>query len=149
MELLAGQGSPPSRCLDLEQTWPLDARMALYLLESETTETSQPARTASPRNLARTACRVRAKLVRVCDGRPECVEMFVRDLSVGHIGFVCTSPLQCGDEYQLNFTPSDLPVQISCVVGRCRGFIDGWNEGVLHLHAANAQANQAPLRLAV
>jgi len=148
MELLIGQGRR-SQFLDLEESWPLDARMALFLLESAGETTNG---TFADRTLDRFGCRVRARLVRICDGRPESFEIFVRDLSVGHVGFVSQKPLDVGGEYQLHFTPADASLQIPCVVGRSREFTDGWREGVLYLHTAQAAAEsiaEPPLRLAV
>ena len=146
MELFTGHGRR-SRFLDLEESWPLDARMALFLLESAGQATGA---SISGRVLDRFPCRVRARLVRISDGRPESIEIFIRDLSTAYAGFLSSQPLNCDDEYQLHFTPSEAPLQISCLVGRSREFTDGWHEGVFRLHASRlAQVAISPFRLAV
>src|SRR5262245_22534841 len=113
MGLAMGQGCPDT-FVNLEQTWPLDARMAVFLLEAEGDVVPQ----IYPRELDRFPCRVRARLMRVKDKMLQFVEVFVRDLSIGHVGFVSSEPLEVGAIYQLDFTPGSKPVHVSCVVGR-------------------------------
>ena len=140
MGLLIGQGSP---LVNLEQTWPLDARMALFLLETQGDAVSGD----RPRQLDRIGCKARARLMRVSSGRPEMVELFVRDLSAEHIGFICSQPLVIGDEYECEL--SHISARLSCVIGRCREFSAGWYEGVLGLRQANEQAAESEWRVAV
>jgi len=57
---------------------------------------------------------------------------YVRDVSPGHAGFICRTPLVAGEICWLCLEQADgSPVTLRGIVGRCRPFMDGWCEGVI------------------
>jgi len=157
MRLVSGHGSPPAKGIrnsesDGERAWPLDARLALFMLESACAEHAAQSNAPAPRSLDRFSCRVRARLWRIQDGAVERAEVFVRDLSAAHAGFVTDHPIEVGGTFVLDFAPEPgSPQRVSCVVGRCRPFMDDdrWHEGVLHIYETTAQHAPALERIAV
>src|SRR5436309_1359030 len=99
MGLTIGPGSPPA-LIDQEPSWPLDARMALFVLEAE----GQQLESGAAREIDRQRCRVRARVMRVNLGKPQASEIFIRDLTVSHIGFISNVPLEIGAECEVDFT---------------------------------------------
>jgi len=141
MGLTIGQGSPPTT-IDQESDWPLDARMALFVLEAE----GRWVEAGVARELDRQRCRVRARVMRVNLGKPHASEIFIRDLSVTHIGFISSVPLEISAEYEVDFTQTT-PARVTCITRRCRQFTRGWYEGVLTLQ--QSQAAESEWRVAV
>ena len=147
MELVTGQGRPAPG-VDSEQTWPLDARMALFLLESE----GPPVQQSSQRASERCTCRIQAQVMRASETGIEHVEIFLRDLSDSHMGFVSNRPLEVGATYELNLhaTGDKLATAARCVVLRSRSFMTDWHEGALQLVRRQQSAGAHPmLRIAV
>jgi hypothetical protein len=129
MERLSVQGCRAHNS-EGDQSWPLDARMAVFLLETEGEHCGHAHARAQQRN----PCRARASI----DG----VEFFIHNMCDGHLGFVTNQPLEIDTECTL------FPMQFTAVVGRCREFTNGWYEGVLHLRAIPAELI-VPMRVAV
>jgi hypothetical protein len=160
MRLVPGHGRP-DEITKLESAgesgWPLDARVALFMLESACeVQTACPESPSWPRALDRFRCRVRGWLRRRNRGAIESEEIYLRDISTAHAGFITHQPLEIGGEYVLEFAPAGRsPMCVTCTVGRCRPFMDGgqWSEGVLHLHQGVAQEAASelnrPVRIAV
>jgi hypothetical protein len=147
MELSIGQGRPLAGVND-EQSWPLDLRMAMFLLESE----GPPVQHGADRAGERFICRIRARVMRATDTGIEHVEIFLRDVNETHVGFVSAKALEVGADYELDLQPADGEAQSSavCAVVRSRCFMGGWHEGALQIHKRQPMTSAAPiLRIAV
>jgi hypothetical protein len=129
MQALLEQADPISH-VERERAWPLDARMAMFVLEAGGSD---------PQAIQhRTAERVPCRIVgTVCEDDPTALAhaiVYVRDANDGHLGFICQSDLPVGKILQLNFaTPRGQSFHGPCRIGRSRPFMTGWNEGVLEL----------------
>jgi hypothetical protein len=120
--------------LDRERTWPLDARMAMFVLEAGGQPARQLPAVMRDRSLERQPCRI---IARVCDGDSTSdahTTIYVRDIAQQHIGYISETDLRVGKFIQLCCVDeAGQSFQASCRIGRSRPFMSGWNEGVLHL----------------
>jgi hypothetical protein len=115
---------------DRERTWPLDARMAMFVLEAA----GHDPETIRERAQERHACRI---IATVCGPDRRSLShsiLYVRDITPGHMGFICQSDLPVGATVSLNCTTEEgQNIRGECRIGRSRQFMQGWNEGVLHI----------------
>ena len=120
----------PTTPMDRERAWPLDARMAMFVLEAGGCGPEFIRDRAHPRQ----ACRIMGT---VCDSGPRSLAhsiVYVRDLTPGHMGFICQSDLPVGSTVTLNCTAEEGGlVHAECQIGRSRRFMRGWSEGVLRV----------------
>lgn len=116
--------------LDRERAWPLDARMAMFVLEAG----GHAPESMLERHEPREACRI---IATVCGQDPRSLThsiVYVRDITPGHMGFICQSELPVGTTLSLNCVTEDgQTVRSACQIRRSRSFMKGWHEGVLHL----------------
>jgi len=129
MRTLLEQADPIPH-VERERAWPLDARMAMFVLEAGGADDGA----THQRTAQRTPCRIMGT---VCEDDPQALAhaiVYVRDATQKHLGFICQSNLPVGKIVWLNFsTPHGQKVQAPCRIGRSRPFMTGWNEGVLDL----------------
>jgi hypothetical protein len=132
---------------NLERSWPLDARMAMFVLEAEGALEHE----GRTRELERFVCRVGARLKPMNDARLGMLDVFIRDVSAEHAGFISSHAVDVGASCWIDFVPAEgAPVRTVCTVGRCREFMNGWFEGVIHLQPVHdVQVAERELRLAV
>lgn len=120
--------------LDRERTWPLDARMAMFVLEAGgQPDPVEHAAVERNRSTERQPCRM---VGTVCDNRDlhGHAIVYVRDLADRHIGFICQNSLPVGKTVWLHCSTDDgKTLRTPCQIGRSRQFMSGWNEGVLHV----------------
>jgi PilZ domain len=120
----------PTPRLNRERTWPLDARMAMFVLEAGGAGPTFTRHRSVPRH----ACRIMGTL---CNDDPKSLThsiVYVRDISDGNLGFISQHNLPIGQTVWLNCTVNEgAPVRTPCRIGRSRAFMKGWHEGVLHL----------------
>jgi hypothetical protein len=146
-----------------EQSWPLEVRLALFVLEagadlageqaclSSPDHDPQQSTRTRPRRGAREMCRIRAKLVPLTNGAGpssgtphETANIYLRDTSDAFAGFICDQPLEIGAPFWLSLptavhdsaarsTLSDPPLHAAVKVCRCRPFMNGWYEGAIRL----------------
>lgn len=123
--------------LDRERAWPLDARMAMFVLEAGG---FQPEVIRSRHN-DRMPCRNQATLVAAsrAGGLTEAT-IYIRDYNDGHIGFISELELPMDALVWMHLTTdAGEVIQTPCRIGRSRPFMAGWYEGVLHLSEERAQ----------
>jgi hypothetical protein len=160
----------PQAAAERERSWPLDARLAMFVLEAQASESSADddgaagdAEPAVPhqtrrRRDDRLACRFEAALLYPTPATANALSQnggdestiaavaataYVRDLSPGHAGFICREPLQAGQLCWLRLDQADgSNVTLRGIVGRCRAFMEGWSEGVVRF-ATEADEQQA------
>ena len=117
---------------DRERAWPLDARMAMFVLEAGGQDPQIP----RDRSASREPCRIMGT---VCDPEAENLAhaiVYVRDKDPEHLGFICQSKLPVGTTLWLNcLTEDGQPIRTPCHVKRSRSFMTGWHEGVLQVAA--------------
>jgi hypothetical protein len=115
--------------MDRERAWPLDARMAMFVLEAGG---SGPEFTRD-RTEPRQACRLMGT---ICENNPRSLShaiVYVRDTTPGHMGFICQTTLTVDSKVVLNCEDAyGETTRILCRVGRSRPYMKGWSEGVLH-----------------
>jgi len=116
--------------LDRERAWPLDARMAMFVLEAG----GHGPQFVRDRAEERQSCRI---IGTVCDSDRASLKhsiVYVRDVTPRHMGFICQSPLPVGTTVWLNCSDENgQSIRTPCRVGRARQFMSGWTEGVLDL----------------
>ena len=120
---------------DRERSWPLDARMAMFVLEAG----GQDPQFTRERQSAREACRI---IATVCGSDPRSLAhwiIYIRDMNDGHLGFISQSNLPVGQTLVLHCASEDgQTLRTECRIGRARQFMQGWNEGVLQFGHAGA-----------
>ncbi|HTL28428.1 MAG TPA: hypothetical protein VL282_04385 [Tepidisphaeraceae bacterium] len=115
---------------DTQATWPMDARAAIFVLEAGGSSVQQY---FERREADRTPCHVEATGCSSDD--PTQLALFIlytRDINTLHLGFVTQQGLLVGSHVQVNLTLDSRSIQIHGTVGRCRSFMEGWFEGVIH-----------------
>src|SRR5438132_8427221 len=109
-----------------ERAWPLDARMAMFVLEAGGADPQFTRERAAPRQ----ACRIIATL---CGDDPHALAqtiVYVRDMNDGHFGFISQVHLPVGATMSLHCsTDQGGAIRTACEIGRSRPFMTGWNEG--------------------
>jgi len=116
--------------LDRERAWPLDARMAMFVLEAGGADPQSTRDRIEPRQ----PCRIIGTLRGPDPRSPTHSIVYVRDTAPGYMGFICQSDLPVGSTVWLNCATEDgQSVRTQCHIGRSRAFMQGWNEGVLQL----------------
>src|SRR3954462_1579121 len=78
--------------IDRERTWPLDARMAMFVLEAG----GQNPQIVHERHSERQPCRV---IGTVCGPNPRSLMhsiIYIRDMNDGHLGFICQGDMAVG-----------------------------------------------------
>ena len=114
----------------LERTWPLDARMAMFVLEAGGQD-PQPVR---DRSAPREPFRMIATLTDRDQRKPSHATVYVRDRTPQHLGFICQNELPVGSTVWLDCASEDgHAFRTPCEVARLRPFMSGWHEGVLHV----------------
>jgi PilZ domain-containing protein len=117
---------------DRERTWPLDPRMAMFVLEAG----SLAPELLQQRADERIPCRIDAT---IASADPRAIEasdtfVYIRDYNDGHVGFICERELAVGSLMWMHLTRDDGErIHLPCRVGRSRHFMTGWHEGVLDL----------------
>ena len=115
---------------DRERTWPLDARMAMFVLEAG----GQDPQFIRHRQSERHVCRMMAT---VCGPDPRLLAhwvIYIRDMNDGHLGFISQSNLPIGERVIVHCATEDgQTVRIECQIRRSRPFMQGWNEGMLEV----------------
>jgi hypothetical protein len=114
---------------DMQTSWPMDARAAMFVLEASGSAEQYFDR----RDFDRTPCHVEATACSADD--PASLGQFIlytRDINTLHLGFVTAQHLPLGSHVQVNLTLNDRSFQLTGTVGRCRSFMEGWSEGVIH-----------------
>jgi hypothetical protein len=114
---------------DTQTSWPMDARAALFVLEAGGSADQYFDR----RDMERTPCHVEATACSADD--PASLGQFIlytHDINTLHLGFVTVQNLPLGSHVQVNLTLDDRQVQLTGTIGRCRYFMEGWFEGVIH-----------------
>src|SRR6476469_6064293 len=115
---------------DRERAWPLDARMAMFVLEAGGNDPEQP----RERNQPRQTCRIIATVTSPDSRSLTHAILYVRDTTTGHMGFISQSKLPVGSTVWLNCADeSGQKLHAECQIGRSRAFMSGWNEGVLRV----------------
>ena len=115
---------------DRERAWPLDARMAMFVLEAAGQD-PQPVR---DRSAPRQPCRMIATLTDQDQRKASHATVYVRDRTPQHMGFICQNELPVGSTVWLDCATDDgQPFRTPCQVARLRPFMSGWNEGVLQV----------------
>ncbi len=116
--------------IDRERSWPLDARMAMFVLEAG----GQDPQVTRDRGSPRQTCRI---IATVCGPNPRSLShsiVYVRDINDRDMGYICQTPLPVGQTVWLNCSNDDgESIRTPCRIGRSRQFMSGWNEGVLHV----------------
>ena len=77
---------------NLDRTWPLDARMAMFVLEAG----GQDPQFVRERHSPRQACRI---IATVCGSDPRSLAhwiVYIRDMNDGHLGFISQTNLTVG-----------------------------------------------------
>ncbi len=114
---------------DTQTAWPMDARTALFVLEAGGSTEQYFDR----RDSDRTPCHVEATACSADD--PAQLGQFIlytHDIDSLHLGFVAAQNLAVGSHVQVNLTLNDQSFQLTGTIGRCRHFMEGWFEGVIH-----------------
>jgi len=114
---------------DTQTAWPMDARAAMFVLEASGSSEQYYDR----RDSDRTPCHVEATGCSADD--PTQLAQFilyVRDIDALHMGFATAQNLPLGSHVQVNLTLNDRSFQLTGTIGRCRHFMEGWFEGVVH-----------------
>lgn len=116
--------------LHRERTWPLDARMAMFVLETG----GQDPQVTRDRSAPRHPCRIMGTVV---TDNPKALGqkiVYVRDMNTGHLGFISQNELPVGAKLLLNcLGDHGVPERMVCKVSRSRSFMKGWHEGVLRV----------------
>ena len=124
---------------DRERTWPLDARMAMFVLEAG----GQDPQFIRQRQSERHPCRI---IATVCGPDPRSLAhgiIYVRDMNDGHLGFICQNNLPIGERVMVHCATEDgQTVRLECQVWRSRPFMQGWNEGMLQVCESDAAAQR-------
>src|SRR3954463_5915372 len=101
--------------LDRERAWPLDARMAMFVLEAG----GQDPQFIHERESERQACRI---IATVCGQDPRSLThsiVYVRDISDGLLGFICQSSLAVGKTVVLHCVDeTGRSHRLPCRIGR-------------------------------
>jgi hypothetical protein len=108
--------------------WPVDAQAAALALETAFPPLIDRRRT--PRVRHRTTAAFHP-----ADRHPEAPShtLYTRDTNPWQLGFIASRPLSVGQRGCLELElPNGRTVHIECTVRRCREFLDGWYEGVVH-----------------
>lgn len=114
--------------LDLDQ-WPRDVDLIISALHAAGSQSM--GRRLQPRRRHR----VIAWLSLFCntDQRPN--QLYVRDCTAHHLGFITAQPVPLGYGGNVEFLgPDQQPLSIACVVHRCRECVPGWYEGALRFN---------------
>ena len=124
---------------DRERTWPLDARMAMFVLEAG----GQDPQFIRQRQSERHPRRI---IATVCGPDPRLLAhgiIYVRDMNDGHLGFICQNNLPIGERVMVHCATEDgQTVRLECQVWRSRPFMQGWNEGMLQVCESDAAAQR-------
>jgi hypothetical protein len=116
---------------DTQTAWPMDARAALFVLEANASNENYFDR----RDVERAICHVEATGCFADDtAQLASFLLYLRDIDPLHAGFVTSSPLPLNSQVQVNFSIDERPIQAVGTIQRCRPFMEGWYEGVVHLH---------------
>jgi hypothetical protein len=120
---------------DRERSWPLDARMAMFVLEAG----GQDPQFTRERQSEREPCRI---IATVCGPDPRFLAhwvIYIRDMNDGHLGFICQSNLPIGERVMVHCATEDgQTVRIECQIQRSRPFMQGWIEGALQVCKSDA-----------
>ena len=124
---------------NLDRTWPLDARMAMFVLEAG----GQDPQFIRQRQSERHPRRI---IATVCGPDPRLLAhgiIYVRDMNDGHLGFICQNNLPIGERVMVHCATEDgQTVRLKCQVWRSRPFMQGWNEGMLQVCESDAAAQR-------
>ena len=152
-----------------ERALPLDARLAMFVLEAEAADADDSPRPRFLRRDKRLSCRFAAALLYARSDAPapadtlsaasltESASVYVRDISPGHAGFVSRHllPGDAGQICWLQLEQADgTSVTLRGQIERYRPFMDGWHEGVIRFEleadeSAQSQSDDQALRIAV
>ena len=124
---------------DRERAWPLDARMAMFVLEAG----GQDPQFIRERQSERQPCRIIGTICGLHSRSLAHAIIYIRDMNDGHLGFICQSNLPVGERVMVHCATEDgQTVRLECRIGRSRSFMQGWNEGVVHVSENEAAAQR-------
>jgi hypothetical protein len=143
-----------------ERALPLEARLAMFLLEAQAEDSHALCESASlhRRQDERLSCRFPAAILHsVEQSSMNPSSIFIRDISTGHAGFICRAPLAANDAEAcwLQLDQADgTTVTLRGHIARCREFQSGWYEGVIRFdlepeEAEQIESREPELRIAV
>jgi hypothetical protein len=121
---------------DREKTWPLDARVAMFVLEAGLPNP------ANRRRRQRHHMRVAADW-----GVGESLserKLYVRDVNSQYVGFITAQAIEVGTRGTIYLEGTDgVRVAVQAVVSRCRQFMEGWYEGCLEFDSPHEDFDRA------
>ncbi len=111
--------------VELDQ-WPRDVDLIISALHAAGSAT------ADRRGGHRRRHRVIARLTLFCNSSSAPRQLYVRDMTEKHLGFLVADPVPLGYGGTVELVRPDQTIaSISCVVHRCRECVPGWYEGAL------------------